>query len=279
MILKEKTILINGEIKADVYAPQTREKFPAVALMHGFKGFRRWGFFPFVSRRIAESGAISICFDFLGNGIADEEKALFDVDVFAANSISQELEDAALALNSIENGEIDDNFSEKWNSEIYLLGHSLGGGIALLTAAERVSSVDKIALWAPVATFDRYSARQKQQWKRKGAMTFTNNSTGQILRMDAGYLDDFERAGERFNLLIAASNLDLPVLIIAGESDLSVKPKECERLYKNFKHKDAELFVIEKTGHTFGAVHPFEGESFALKTAIDKTINFFNLTR
>ena len=58
----DDTFLLRGsdgeEIAGDLYLPQA-ELSPLVIVVHGFKGFKHWGFFPTLGRFLADSGRVS----------------------------------------------------------------------------------------------------------------------------------------------------------------------------------------------------------------------------
>ncbi len=278
-ILKSETIIGSDfQIEGDIYLPEQEGKLPLVLVMHGFKGFKDWGFFPYVCGRIADSGAICVIFNFTHAGITNPEKILFDVDSFAKNTITQELADAKHVLDNIKNGNIPGQFGfpGQWNGGIYLLGHSLGGGISILTAS-RESGINKLAVWASIAKFDRYSKRQKDEWIDQGYIEFENTETGQMLRMDANYIQDILDHKEEYSLPEAAAKLEIPFLIVHGQQDIVVPMREGEQIKRKAKDDLTEFHVIEKAGHVFGADHPFGETNDSLEEALDLTLKFFGL--
>ncbi len=42
---------------------------PAIVVLHGFKGFKDWGFFPFLCEQLAFKNAIVVNFNFSLNGV------------------------------------------------------------------------------------------------------------------------------------------------------------------------------------------------------------------
>ena len=51
-------------VRGDVY--RAENALGSVIVCHGFKGFARWAFFPYLSRALAGSGLTTIAFDFSG---------------------------------------------------------------------------------------------------------------------------------------------------------------------------------------------------------------------
>ena len=58
-----------GPIFVDVRAGGRAAPRPAVVIVHGFKGFKDWGFFPLVAQRLAAAGHAAVSFNFTGSGV------------------------------------------------------------------------------------------------------------------------------------------------------------------------------------------------------------------
>ena len=254
-IFNNKQRKING----DIYLPQfssLQRKIPAVFILHGFKGYKDWGFFPYISQKFAENEFISIRFNFSLNGRV-ENKDVLNVEDFANNTISQQIEDLKKIIEAFQNDKLIENnkINEIWNGDIYLLGHSLGAGISLL-ASNEINSIKKIVLWASIAYFNRYSERQQEIWKNTGVFEFFDNILQLTLKLNYSYIQDIEQ--NNYSLESIIKNIQMPIFQLHGSQDVSVKMKEAEKLIewasdnKYFKYE-----IIERCGHTFGIKHPF----------------------
>jgi len=247
---------------------------PVVIVSHGFKGYRDWGFLPYVCECLATAGLIAISFDYSCNGIRDREKQLYDVDLFASNTVTKELEDLNSLIRLLKTGKLlDSKAEESWNGEIMLLGHSLGGAISILTASGR-DDISKIALWASIAKLDRHTVRQKHLWARDGNIEFENTNTGQMLRLNYSFLKDIEDNFKQYDLPAAMESIGITSLIIHGKQDMTVPLMESQILADAAKKDICGYHIIEKTGHLFGAVHPFVGTTKALEEMLEITIGF-----
>lgn len=269
----------NKIISGDIYYPEMIDgKLPLVIISHGFKGFKDWGFLPYVSSKFAENGNIVICFNFSLNGNPGNDLIVSNVEDFANNTITREVEDLQFLIDSA----LKPAFAEFtpikqfWNGSIFLLGHSLGGAISLIVAQNN-SVVSKVALWASIAKLDRYTKRQKIEWKKKGFLEFTNLRTNQHLRMNVSYLEDIEKNNKKYDLPGITAKLDKPVLLIHGKQDVTVPAKEAQMMINADNNKVVSYKLIEKTGHTFGIEHPLTKITPALEEAINLTSGFFQL--
>lgn len=95
-----------------------------------------------------------------------------------------------------------------------------------------------------------------------------------MMKMNKTFLDDIEENSERLDITKAMSRIKIPTLIIHGKEDLAVKYTDAEKLFNSSDKEKASLYIIERTGHTFGVEHPFKGSTKAFDDAIDKIIGF-----
>ena len=77
---------IRGEARIPVRPPGATAQ--GVILCHGFKGFGRWGFFPYLAERLAAEGLTAVTFDFSGSGVGPDRETFTELHAFAANSLS-----------------------------------------------------------------------------------------------------------------------------------------------------------------------------------------------
>jgi uncharacterized protein len=268
-----------GEIlRADLRYEATGSAKPAIVFLHGFKGFKDWGPFPSMLEEFASSGFVTLAFNFSHNGIGDDLLNFTELDRFARNTFTRELEetgDIIRALTELTSiplppAELDPN-------AIGLMGHSRGAAIAILAAAES-RLVRAVAALSPVSDFNRYSERQKEKWRSAGSFEVLNHRTKQVMRLDVDLLEDLERNRERLDILKAAlkiARLQKPFLLIAGEQDLTTKPEEAETIARAADGPLTELRLIPNTGHTFGAEHPFKRMAEPMRNVIELTETFF----
>ena len=262
----------NEKIRITSYGYENLEKAHCLIFVHGFKGFKDWGFWPYTGNLFADKGFFVLLFNFSHNGIGEGVTDFAELDKFAKNTFSLELEE----LNEIIDAYLNGFFGTNSNKPIGILGHSRGGADALIVSSKR-KEIKAVVTWAAVANFDRYSKRQAKEWRNNGFFEVLNTRTNQMMRLNVSLLEDIEKnKTDLLNIEKAVNNLNKPLLIIHGEQDLSVKIEEGEQIY-NWSNKDiTEFYKIKATGHTFDIVHPFEGSNPKFDLVIDKTLNFFN---
>ncbi len=247
---------------------------PVVVVSHGFKGFKDWGFHPWLGERLAASGFVSVHFNFSRNGVGEDLLEFTDLDRFRRNTVSVEADDLATVLSELSTpgGVFADVPLDP--ARVGLLGHSRGGGVSLLVASE-TPSVRALVTWAGVATFDRFSdAALQELWRRQGYIEVMNARTGQMMPIGVEALDDYLANRERFDLLAAVSRLSCPYRIVHGTGDESVPFAEAEALHAAGERTD--LVRLEGAGHTFGATHPFGGTTPDLARALAAAVEWFS---
>jgi len=256
-------------IHGDLRLPDGSGPHPVVVCCHGFKGFKDWGFHPWLGVRLADAGIAAVHFNFSRNGVREADGDIEDLDTFRRNTLSIERDDLDTVLDAVLSGAIDPSLD---GARLGLLGHSRGGGIALLGAAERPEA-KALVTWAAVSHFDRIADEATlAEWRRTGVFEVVNSRTGQKLPMGVAFLDDVLANLARLDLLAAARRLAVPWLLVHGTADLTVELGEAEELHEATAGR-ARLFPLEGAGHTFGAVHPFAGPPPHLAAATEATLD------
>ncbi len=262
------------EIDTDLYSitiSSSKYSYFLLIFIHGFKGFKDWGGFPYMMNKLAEAGFSTAGFNFSFNGVDRKSSMDFThLDLFAKNTLSRELDELGCVIDHFYSNADKYNFDKE---KIFLIGHSRGGGISIIKAAED-KRIKALITLASVSDFDRYSAGHKKKWREQGYFEILNSRTNQIMRLNATLLEDIENNKERLNILSAAGKLNIPYLIVHGKEDLSVKFSEGEEIYKHTPNNLGEFLPVERTGHTFGVVHPFMGSTPAFDSVIDNMIGF-----
>lgn len=260
--------LIAGDLRV-LNAPQPAA---TIIICHGSTAFKEWGPFPYFGTRFAEYGFLSVTFNFSHNGIGANPRKFTEFEKFSKNTIGKELEDLRGVIDALRRGSLG---NERFSSGcIGVVGHSRGAAIALLGAAED-DRIRAVAAWAPVATVFRYTEHQREVWERQGYLPISLRSTRTRLRFDRDVLRDLEANRDRYNLEGAMRRLKIPVLLVHGRADVSVRPEEAVRLHEASDRSRTDLLLLDRTGHTFGAKHPFRGHHPTIDHLVDITAQWF----
>jgi len=253
-------------LRGDVYLPSGASRCAVVVVCHGFKGFKNWGFFPELAARLAQRGFVAVTFNFSGSGIGPDMQNFTELDRFARDTTSKQLEDLGSILDFLESRRIAEDRADL--ERIAVLGHSRGAAAALIRANED-ARIGAVVTWAGVSTLWRYSEAEIETWKRRGFAEVLNARTQQLMRMDYSMVEDLEKNRDRFDLERVTRALSIPLLFVHGVDDESVPAREAHVLHA--AAANGRLHLVHGAGHTFGAVHPWQGSTSALDEAIDTT--------
>ena len=241
---------------------------PAIIIfVHGFKGFKDWGAHHLVARYFAQKGYRYLKFNLSHSGVTSENlKDVTDLEAFSSNTVGKELAD----LNEVI-GYVSLHYS---GVPVYLIGHSRGGGLAIIQAAND-SRISKLVTWAAIADFSSlWKTEQEEEWLKTGRIFVENARTKEKMPLNSTLLEDFNAHKEEFDIVQAAGRISIPWLIIHGDEDVNVKFSVAQELAQ--KQLKAEIHKIEGANHVFGASHPYTLPDLPahLQQVCEKTLAF-----
>ena len=242
----------DGIIRGDVRVQAEGGKKPVVILCHGFKGFKDWGFFPYVSEQFAAAGFFVTTINFSHNGVGASLTEFDELEKFRENTFSLEIEDLSLVLEAVKESRLPlAEFAD--SSSLGLVGHSRGG-VAVLGNGS-VEGVRAIATLASITRVPAVSSAEEKAWREAGVFYVENARTGQQMPLGVSFLEEMLSFGPRIQSL--AENASAPLLVVHGDLDETVPIDSAYQLSE--WNKQASLKIIEGANHAFGAKHPFLG--------------------
>ena len=221
-------------------------------LLHGFKGYKDYGFIPRLAEELAGAGLVAHRYNFSHSGMTNQVERFGRPDLFERDTWGKQVADVGAVLEGIESRKI-----EGAGLPVVLFGHSRGGLTALLSAAEHGGVAGVVGVVAAAAPADavRLDHDQREELRRRGRLPLPSSRTGQTLHVGLDWLEEVEADPEQYDPLRAIAGLDIPVLLLHGTEDDTVPPHDARRLHEASDGR-AELRLIEGANHTFNAANP-----------------------
>ena len=272
MILQEKFSILGAEQKpivGDITYDDKNTKLPLVIFVHGFKGFKDWGAHNLVARYFAQNGYRYLKFNLSHGGVTIEKPTdVTDMEAFAANTFSKEMIDVDAMINyAVENLDV---------NNVFLIGHSRGGGLSILQAATH-PAVKALITWSSISSFNSlWKKEQEDEWRKEGKIHVVNARTKEKMPLNVSLLDDFEANKEQLNIIENAKRINVPWLIVQGDDDVNVPLEHAQNLAN--ANPSSRLIKIAGANHVYGASHPYEKETLPeqLFQVCQKSIAFLN---
>jgi dienelactone hydrolase len=274
-----KNIVLAGPhgrpILLDIFFEDTRVAKPVVIYAHGFNGFKDWGHFDLIASHFAKAGFVFVKFNFSHNGTTPEHPEEFvDLQAYGNNNYIIELDDLQAVIDWVlSDHEKSAHIDRK---RVYLLGHSMGGGVAILKAAEE-KRIRGMVTWASVAEpktpWGSWASDKIKLWKDTGVAYYTNTRTKQELPLFYQLFESYRANRARMNILKAAKRLKIPLLICHGTVDPAVPVDQAYALHE--AQPSSQVFLVD-SDHVFGRKHPWTRATLPKPMAliVQKSIDF-----
>jgi dipeptidyl aminopeptidase/acylaminoacyl peptidase len=262
----------NGPLRGDVYLPDRARGVPVIVACHGFKGFKDWGFWPPTGQAFAEAGLALVTFNVSGSGIGEDVQQFTEFDRFETNTIGKEIEDLGIVIDALASKSIPLSGADP--RKLGVLGHSRGGGVALVRAS-RDPRIRSGVTWAAVSSFLMVGKEEREAWHERGYLEVENARTRQVFRVGVGLLEELETHREALDPVLAAARIQIPFLVIHGSQDESVPVQAAHQLSHALDPVRGKLLIVDGAGHTFGAQHPFSSPTTAFRLVLERTISWF----
>jgi uncharacterized protein len=277
-----KNIIIPGAnklpITLDIFFNYEQAQKPVVIYVHGFNGFKDWGNFDLIAEKFSASGYTLVKFNFSHNGTTPEHPEEFtNLEVFGNNNYTKQLADLKLVVDWV--CDPPNNYLTVINSnQIYLMGHSMGGGIAILQAAAD-KRIKKLVTWASIGEcktpWGSWPHDKMQEWKDRGVAYYNNSRTNQQMPMYYQLYEDYKANSEKLDIQKAIKSLTIPILICHGKLDNAVPVSTAHDL-KSWQPA-VQLFISD-SDHVFGRKHPWTADELpaAMEAVVETSIQFLN---
>ncbi|MFI4872211.1 MAG: alpha/beta hydrolase [Phycisphaerales bacterium JB061] len=262
-------------ILGNTHLPETAPRAAAI-IVHGFLGYKDYGFFPTIADTLARHGIAAHRFNLSHSGMTENIETFARPDLFAKNTWNKQVEDIERVIHALDRKELIGP-----GIPVVLIGHSRGGVASLLCAGRRavaaMKPMDAIVTIAAPDTTARLSDEQRALLESQGFLEVTSGRTGQTLRIDRAFWDEQDAEPEAHDLLGLASNIPSPTLVIHGTEDPTV-PSDCAKRIAETIPK-SRLMLIEGGNHVLNTPNPFavgSEPSPQLAEALGGIVNFLD---
>ncbi len=207
-----------------------------IVMVHGFLGYKDYGFFPYFARSFADAGFAVHRFNLGHSGMTNEIDTFARPDLFEHDSWNHQVTDVKAVMAAVRQGELSnctDQNNDCSNVPIVLWGHSRGGVTALLTAGrlfrdcgDSTPDLAGVMTIAAPSFTNRMTQVEQNAVLDAGYAEVTSGRTGQSLRIDAQWLTEQIDQPEDHDLLSLVAYIHTPMLITHGKDDPTV-PATC----------------------------------------------------
>jgi uncharacterized protein len=279
-MLISKNIIISGAagkpIGLDIFYSGATIKKPVVIYAHGFNGFKDWGCADLVASQFVVAGFVFVKFNFSHNGTTPLTPEEFtDLETFGQNNYTKQLEDLNTVINWVCDNKNIHNFAID-TEKVYLIGHSMGGGISILHSAKD-KRIKKLITWASVSEcktpWTSWSQQKLDEWKSTGVQYYTNGRTKQQMPLYYQLYEDYVQNESILHIENSIKKLTIPLLICHGTLDNAVS---IEKAYDLQNWQPTSILFTIASDHVFGRTHPCNNNKLPaeMSAVIEKSVSF-----
>lgn len=222
-----------GNLLAGILHEPAKPTDTVVVMVHGFLASKQQPLLAYLAAAIAKKGIAAYRFDLSGNGQSEGR--------FEDATPEKMQEDIAAVVRAM----------RKRYAKLILLGHSLGGTLALLHAAhEPVDGI--IVVSAPVRTVnfaERLSPEQREQLRSVGFTTW--NMRTAVGTVPYTITETFVKELMALDPVAIASRIACPVLLLHGREDRAVTIDETMALAQALPREG--FAIIDGADHNFSS--------------------------
>lgn len=223
-----------------------------LVLLHGYLGYKDYGFIPVLAERLARSGVTVHRFNFAHSGMTNSIVTFERPDLFERQTWNAQIYDALCVIDAVRAGRL-----RGQGLPMVLAGHSRGGVSALLTAGrhrKRLGLAGAVTLAAPSACCG-LSEETQGAWLESGRLIATSNRTGQQMSISSRWLEEQIADPVGHDVLFQTAQMGVPLLAIHGSADESV-PVACVHQIVAAAGDEARALVLRAGNHVFGMPNP-----------------------
>ncbi len=256
MTYKETMVTLDHGIQGIVLEPEADSPVPAVLMLHGFASQKDevGNMYQRLAAALGKQGIASLRIDFRGWGESAGK--------MEESTVQGQVDDAATAYTYLTGLSFVDP------ARIGVVGFSLGGGIAVISAAQHPEWYASMVTWSSVGDF-------KPDFLDLGQENFDRAAKEGVVTIDLGWREvtlghEFFTSLELYNLQEEIKKYSGAFLTIVGSEDFSAT--YTDSYIGGAAGSKKEAFIIEGADHIFGVLG--EDQSMA-EQVLQKTVAWF----
>jgi uncharacterized protein len=252
------------DILGDSHIPN-RTARGQVLLLHGFKGYKDYGFIPILAHDLCNDGLIVHRFNFSTSGMTNEIDTFARADLFELDSWSRQVDDVMSVIQATRDGTLSGS-----SMPTFLVGHSRGGATALLTGGRHHNSVDLkgVVTINAVDRCCRMSEQEQSDMLERGYTVTSSARTNQDLRIGSSWLSEQLDEPSEHDVLLQAGRINCPMLVTHGDADEAVDIQAGKNISDS---SNGEFVCIEGGNHVLNMPNPSTVEQ-ARSAQLEETI-------
>ena len=237
------------ELLGDSHVPKCTPK-ACVILLHGFKGYKDYGFIPILAHDLCDAGMLVHRFNSSTSGMTNETETFARTDLFALDTWTRQVDDLVRMVQAVRDGELAGN-----GLPIYLIGHSRGGAAVLLAGGRHGDELDLAGVITinAIDQCSRLASATHSQMLEQGYIISPSARTKQDLRINSTWLSEQLEDPEAHDVLLQTSRLRCPACIIHSENDDAVDHRAGVAIAKASK---SELITLNGGNHVLNMPNP-----------------------
>ncbi len=225
------------------------EPIACLVLVHGFKGYKDYGFIPVLGGLLAEAGVLVHRVNLSCSGMTNDISTFARPDLFALDTWNRQVEDIGCVFDAVDDGRV-----EGRGLPMFLCGHSRGGGSTLLySGRNHDAKLNGIVTINGVASCNTLSQELQDELLDAGFITTESARTGQQLRIDAAWLQEQIDDPAGHDILGLCTSVDCPALVLHGDADQAVDIGAGEAIAGALS---ADLKIIAGGNHVLNMSNP-----------------------
>ena len=256
---QETAVTLDHGIRGIVLEPEIDAPVPAVLMLHGFGSHKDevGNLYQRLAAALGNHGIASLRIDFRGWGESGGK--------MEESSVQTQVDDAATAYAYLKNLSFVDP------ARIGVVGFSLGGGIAVVSAAHHPEWYASMVTWSSVGDF-------KPDFIDLGQENFDRAAKEGVVTIDLGWREVtlghvFFTSLEQYTLQAEIKKYPGAFLAIAGSEDFSAA--YTDSYVAGAAGSQKEAFILEGADHIFGV---FGEDQSTAEQVLQKTVAWFRET-